>query len=193
MTALGLTWSGEPATPEILMRSLGRIAIVEARLPQGSSARDRLRLQVAAARAFSSFLPFAPARHVCGEAAEAWATARIDRLERTLSSLDGACEIGLDLIATRTDPPRVPREWLRHRAARLECVTRLKNALTPFARDVTACVTAQGARVVLLIDRQSRVAVERVIEEQCRILACSGWSAVLTGPWPPLSFGGETP
>ena len=190
MIALGVTWPCETTLPGLALRSLGSIAIVETQNGEAEQARGRLRLQVSAASALNSFLPFAPSMRVDVSSAEAWASARIDQLENALQTLEGSCEIVIDLVPATSQAPLAPRQWLRHRAARVGCATRLKEKLAPMAREVRTTVTAQGARIALLIDRSTRDTVARGIEMQCKSLAGSGWSAVLTGPWPALSFQG---
>ena len=188
MIALGLTPSGAPAPPGLTLQSLGDLSLVLATQPQAATARDRLALQVAAASHLSAFLPLSPARPVGAETTAAWATSRLAEIRTALRALDGSCQTMIDLAPLPSAAPIAPRDWLRQRAARHTAAQRFARSLAPLARDLRTNVTAGNARIAMLVDRSGQADLARHVKICARDLAGSGWSAVLSGPWPALCF-----
>jgi hypothetical protein len=189
MIALGLSWQDVDVPAPLSLRPAAGFGVILARQVDAATPKARLGLQARATLALPSFIPFAAAEATVPDRAHDWALQHTASLRETLERLTGACEMVLDLRQTGASPEQ-PRAWLQHRAARFLVPDRLAADLAPFAQQLARRQTALGATINVLIARSDQSGFAAALASACRDQGLSGWSAVLSGPWPPVSFHG---
>ncbi|MBF9029982.1 hypothetical protein HKCCE3408_06220 [Rhodobacterales bacterium HKCCE3408] len=184
MIALGITRAGAEAPGPCRTADAGPFALLLAHATDAASPRDRLALQIRAARILPALLPFAPRRAVDPGDARNWAQLQESAVLAALNRLAGTCQMTLDLRHDLPAPAQ-PGAWLRHRA--VPDRARAALARLPALRDVRL---GSGGRIDLLVPSAPERDLAGGIADCLATALPPGWSGRLTGPWAPSAFVG---
>lgn len=204
MIALGWASRDAAAPPPFTAVDLPHCAVIAVDAEAAATPRDRLRLQVACARAFPAFLPLRPSDLVTRDEAAARARAEGAGLGARLAHLAGRVQVTISAEwtplapAQRTGPGGDGRRWLAARAAahaalsarRADIASALRAALSarmrgpveerphPWGLRIDGLVAASGVE-----DGLAALAGDLIhlrLGQPARL--------TVTGPWPVLSF-----